>query len=104
MPGTNTCQTSASLSRTGIWVSAPASSNRHRVTPSATLEAIAKFVPAMPRRVPGVAPNGNGLPGSVAVTPGTVEETVLARLLDTLELLRLYDDRRAAPARSKLRW
>ena len=64
MPGTNACQTSASLSRTGIWVSAPASSNRHKVTLSATLEAIAKFVPAMPTRVPSVAPSGNGLPGS----------------------------------------
>ena len=42
MPGTNACQMSASLSVTGIWVSAPASSNRHNVTLLATLEATAK--------------------------------------------------------------
>ena len=33
----------------------------------ATLEARAKFVPVMPRCSPGVAPSGNGLPGSAAV-------------------------------------
>ena len=32
----------------------------------ATGEAIAKFVPATPARWPGVAPSGNGLPGSAA--------------------------------------
>ena len=64
MPGTNACQTPASLSATGIWVSVPAASNRHKVTLSATLEAIAKLVPAMPRCSPGVAPSGNALPGS----------------------------------------
>ena len=37
------------------------------MTPSATLEAIAKFVPAMPACWPGVAPKGNGLPGSAAM-------------------------------------
>ena len=31
------------------------------------VEAIAKFVPARPACCPGVAPRGNGLPGSAAV-------------------------------------
>ena len=57
---------SASLSVIGIWVSVPAASNRHKVTLPATLEASAKLVPAMPRCSPGVAPSGNGLPGSAA--------------------------------------
>ena len=66
-PGTNACQMSASLSRSGIWVSAPSWSNRHNVTLSAMLEAIAKFVPVTPSCSPGVAPSGNGLPGSATV-------------------------------------
>jgi hypothetical protein len=45
-------------------------------------------------------PAGEGPVASGSVTPGTVEETVLARPLDTPELQRLYDDHRAAPARS----
>ena len=65
-PGTNACQMSASLSRSGICVSAPVSSNRHKVTPSATLEAIEKFVPTWPRCSPGVAPSGWMLPGIAA--------------------------------------
>src|SRR5215831_19821013 len=69
MPGTNACQTSASLSWTGIWVSAPALSNRHNVTLSASAEAIAKFVPVTPSCSPGVAPSGNGVPGSAPVAP-----------------------------------
>src|ERR1700741_3627525 len=73
MPGTNACQTSASLSTTGIWVSAPVSSNRHKVTPSATDEAIAKFVPATPMCSPGVAPSGNGRPGRAAETAASGE-------------------------------
>ena len=56
-------QTSASLSRSGICVSAPCSSNKHKVTPSATLEEIEKFVPTLPRCSPGVAPSGWMLPG-----------------------------------------
>ncbi len=50
-------------------VSAPAWSNRHSVTPSATDEAIAKFVPVTPACSPGVAPSGNGRPGRAAVLP-----------------------------------
>ena len=69
MPGTNACQMSASLSASGIWVSVPAASNRHNVTLVATLEASAKFVPAMPRCSPGVAPSGNSRPGSAAGRP-----------------------------------
>jgi hypothetical protein len=68
MPGMNACQTSVSSSRNGIWVSVPVSSNRHKVTLLATLEAIAKSVPAMPRCSPGVSPSGNGSPGSATVT------------------------------------
>ena len=45
--GTKACQTSASWSRSGLGF-APSWSNRHNVTLSATLEAIAKFVPALP--------------------------------------------------------
>ena len=60
IPGTKACQTPASWSRSGICVSAPFSSNRHSIIPSATLEATAKFVP--PSRT--VAPSGNRLPGS----------------------------------------
>src|ERR1700722_5504081 len=63
-PGTNACQMSASLSRSEICVSAPDLSNRHKVTLSATLEAIEKFVPTLPRRLPGVGPSGWILPGS----------------------------------------
>ena len=37
------------------------------MTLSATLEAMAKFVPATPSFSPGVAPSGNGLPGRVVV-------------------------------------
>ena len=40
------------------------------VTPLATLEASAKFVPAMPRCSPGVAPSGNGRPGSAWAAHG----------------------------------
>ena len=82
MPGTKACQTSASLSRSGICVSAPALSNRHNVTLSATLEAIAKFVPATPSCSPGVAPSGKGLPGRVTAAP------VACMLLITGPLLR----------------
>src|SRR6266704_4442989 len=86
MPGTNACQTSASLSASGIRVSAPAASNRHNVTLSATVEASAKFVPAIPRRSPGVAPSGNGVPGRAPVLgacgaarpAGTVPAAVVA--------------------------
>ena len=38
---------------------------------SATLEAIAKLVPAMPSCSPGVAPSGNGLPGSAWAARGS---------------------------------
>jgi hypothetical protein len=62
-PGTNACQTSPSWSRSGICVSAPFSSNRHKVTPSATLEAIEKFVPTLPRCSPGAGPIGWMSPG-----------------------------------------
>ncbi len=64
-PGTNAYQMSASLSFSGICVSVPFWSNRHKVTPSAMLEAMAKFVPTLPKRSTGIAPSWKGEPGRV---------------------------------------
>jgi hypothetical protein len=40
-----------------------------QVTPSATAEASAKLVPTLPKRSPGVAPSGYGVPGIAAADP-----------------------------------
>src|SRR3954454_24771235 len=62
MPGTNPCHTPASYSSRSNRCSVPSSPNMQSSTPSAISEATATFVPSSR----GVAPRGNGRPGSAA--------------------------------------
>jgi hypothetical protein len=60
-------------------------------------------LPGVRRRVVRAGGGGAGTGGIGLGHTRTVEDTVLARLLDTPDLQRLYDDHQAAPARSGLR-